>query len=245
MNSVSSFMDVLSHLVKGSMEMMHNHINITDLDEITFHHILQYLPFYDLFLCRRVNNYFKRQIDTYLETSQHFTYDCKLNGIHISNGEYVFDGHTFDYIMSKMPNIRVMKFQRCPEMWGALATTNYDIIRSLCNNLIMLNELHITRSRALDKASFKLLVEWFPNLTHLTVSLFNDNSVEIITKGLANLKYFNLDESVLDDYGPHLEHLGLKIHTFIAADDHNRHKHSIINGLLKGIYQRIDKIIEE
>jgi hypothetical protein len=152
----------------------------------------------------------------------------------MSNGEYTFNGMAFDFILSKMPNIRVMRFEKCPEMYGALATTNYEIIRSLCNNLFMLNELHISRSRGLDKNSFQLLVDWFPNLTHLTVSLYNEASVEIIVKGLANLKYFNLDDSVLDDYGPHLEHLGFKIHTFIAAPDHNNHKQSIIDGLLNG-----------
>ena len=92
----------------------------------------------------------------------------------------------------------------------------------------------MTRCRALDKKSLKHLVDWFPNLTHLTVSVYNETSVEIIVKGFANLKYFNLEDSVLEDYGNHLQHLGLKIHTFIAAADHNNHKNSIIEGLLNG-----------
>ena len=234
MNSVSSVMDAFSHLVKGSIEMITSHTKITDLDEHSFHHILEYLTLHEVFLCRRVNKYFMRQIESYLENYRHFTYDCRMNGIKMLNGEYVFNGLTLDFMLSKMPNVRVMRFERCPEMRGALATTTFNIIRSLANNLVMLNELHITRTRALDRPSIQLLVDWFPNLTHLTMTVYNETLVEIVVRGLANLKYFNLDDSVLNNYGPHLEHLGLKIHTFIAAPDHSNYKTSIIDGLLKG-----------
>ncbi|XP_054160283.1 uncharacterized protein LOC128958448 [Oppia nitens] len=238
MNSLNSLtdslMDTLSHIVKGSVELIRHPKHITDLDEHSFHHMLRYLPLTDVFVCRQVSRFFLRQADSFLENCHHLTYGCRLNGVHISNGEYVFNGQVFDYVVSKMPNIRVMKFAKCPEMRFALATTNYDIIFTLTNHLVMLNELHITRCRALDMKSIKLLVDWFPNMTHLTVSVYNETSLEIITKGLANLKYFNLDDSVLDNYGNHLQLLGLKIHTFIAAADHNNHKTSIIDGLLNG-----------
>ncbi|CAG2105602.1 unnamed protein product [Medioppia subpectinata] len=234
-NSLSDIMDVLSHIMKGSVDLLgRRQTHITDLDEHSFHHILQYLSLFDVFLCRKVNKYFLRQIDAYLENCRQMTYNCKLNGDHFFNGEHVFNGRAFDSVVARMPNIRVMRFKRCPKMRSSLATTNYNIVSSLTNHLIMLNELHLTRCRSLDTKSLKLLVEWFPNLTHLTLSVYNETSVEIIAKGFANLKYFSLEDSVLEDYGNHLQHLGLKIHTFVAAVDHNNHKNSLITGLLNG-----------
>ncbi len=227
-------MDILTQLVKGSIEFLTKTIRITDLDSDSFQQILKYLSLADLFMCRGVNKYFMKNIDEYLESVRIMTYNCELNGIKMRNGEYIFNWGAFDFILSKMPNLRILRFGKCPHMFGALATCGFNIVESIAYNLVMLNQLHITRCRALNRSSFELLVDSFPNLTHLTVTIYNESYVEIITKGLTNLKYLNLDQSCLSDYGSHLTHFGPKICSFIASPDHNDHKKSIIDGLVNG-----------
>lgn len=236
-----NIMDLITQLVKGSFTT--KHIRITDLEEYCFQHILRYISLKQLFYIRGVNKYFLKNVDQYLQNERVMKYTCDLNGIKMLNGEYVFNGRLFDFILSKMPNVRVIKFDERDEMCGALSTTHYNVIQSMAYNLIMLNELHITRCRAITKPNIELLVETFPNLTHLTITLYNENLVKIIVERLTNLKYFNLDQSILSDYGQHLVHFGSKIRTFIAAPDYNDFKYSIINGLLKGYGRNLEELV--
>lgn len=218
---------------------LYNHIfthqpTLIDLDEECLFEIFRNLTLQNLASLRATCSFLNKAVGDYLAKCDAFTYTCRLNGVELSNGQYQFNLIAFESALKSMPNLRILSFERCSVMKSILATAHVDIMDMITNNLAHLKELHISRSLAINQNSIALLVAYYPKLTHLTMDIFNEKQLEMIIEGLDHLKYLNLGNSILTNYGTSLRKLSSRIKTFIAPYDYKNEKMFILKNLCEG-----------
>lgn len=214
-----------------SNETTTSSVSLNDLDDYCLAQIFEYLDFKEIVRCREVCRRLHQSIMHYLDTRKQFTYDCKLNGTNLHYGQYRFNLAAFSGALQHMPNIRSLSFDRCSTMNLTLATCQLNLIEIICTNIYELREFHIGRSLSIDHLSLTKLIYDFPELSHLTVSIFNERHLELIVDGFSHLQYLNLDNSILSGYADILRRLSNNIKTFIAPGDFNNEKMSILDAL--------------
>lgn len=205
-----------------------------DLDDYSLVNIFFFLPLRDLVrlsgTCERLN----KLVKDYLESRKSLTYTCDINGVEMINGHYRFNMVALNYILQHMPNLRALTFEKCQRMYMILATSQADIVEQLTTKATNLQELHIGRARSINQGTVANLINGMPELTHLSVDIFNEELLRMIAQGFDKLRYLNLGNSVINNYAQYLKHLPRTIRTLIAPDAFNDDQMSIIEALSSG-----------
>lgn len=197
--------------------------------------VFKYLTIRDLARCRQVCRAVKKSVDSYMDAHLSVTYDCTMNGI-VNNRPYQFNMDAFMFILKQMPNLQIIKFEQCQLMKLIVANCQPVLITNITRQLYQLKQLHIGRSMALNADTITELRYAFPDLTHLTVSIFNEQLLEHIIQSFPRLQYLNLDHSILYRYSAILKKLESNIKTLILPPDLDNGKFSLIDALSKGNY---------
>lgn len=216
--------------------------NINALDPDCFLIVFRYLSIHDLVQCRSVCQYWLQNVDFYFIKLTSFNFDGRLNGAERRNGQYIFNATAFNTIVTKMPNLRVLHLNKSKIVNNALAVSEYNVLLDVARHCPKIEQIHVGRCRGFNRAGFVTLVDNCATLTHLTITLYNEGQLEILIKGLPQLRYLNLRHSVLGNYAPCLEHLGDRIETLVAAPDYGNHKIDFIESLVKGNGRRLEEL---
>lgn len=219
--------------------------SLADLDDYCFANIFRCLPLRDLVRLRRVCRRLHFSVGEYLDTRRHFVYSCAENGVALDgNGHYRFNLAAFDFALAHMPNLRSLAFERCSVMKLTMATCNQDLLERVTSSLYDLKMLQLPRSLAITPKAVDRLLAVFPELSHLTVTLFSEEMLAAIVDGLRHLKYLNLAESLLYDYAPLLRRLPPTIRTFIAPVDAKEGKGAMLDALCLGRFGRPYNVVK-
>lgn len=221
-------------MIQQAVQSHHRPQGLCCLNDHCLFNIFRFLDLDDLIRLRLVCHRINKTIEDYFQLQSSFNYDCRINGNRMFLGQYLFNIGAFDFIMKKMPNIRSLYFDRCKMLRSCLATCHYNLLDTMASTLKNLKELHIGRAFFITPESLQRFIKSFPELTHLTITLYNESSLSLIVEGFKKLTYLNLDHSVLYGYAQILEHLPSSIKTLILPLDHKNDKFEIIHSLLKG-----------
>lgn len=211
-------------------------VTLLDLDDYCLNSIYRHLGWRDLVRCRSVCRRLRTTVEEYLNIQKELTYGCELNGVKVRRGQYQFNLAALDFILRHMPNLQTLRFERCSVMRSTLATCQFNLVDRMVSLLYDLRELHLTRTLAIGGTTISQLATRFPELTHLTVSVFNEDLLETIVTRFEHLRYLNLDSSILCGYGPVLRRLPPSIRTLIMPADLNNEKHQILDSLCQGLW---------
>ncbi|KAJ6221965.1 hypothetical protein RDWZM_000510 [Blomia tropicalis] len=243
---VTAFPFIQQHLLGRQMlangQWTSTIINLSDLDDYCLSHIFKFLPTRDVIKCRRVCRRLMNAAHEYLDTRKRFTYTSHLNGQSIKDGHFHFNLEAFDFALRYQPHLRSLTFENNPAMKHTLATCPHNIFDLICERLHDLKELHITRSLAINTSTITKLVQTFPELTHLTITIYNEEILGIIVDNLKHLKYLNLADSILYNYEPILLRLPETIQIFIAPVDLKNQKIAIVDALANGNGKNLERL---
>lgn len=209
--------------------------SITDLDDYYLMYIYQYLNFDDLIRCRQVSRRFMESIDKYFCLQKKFVYNCQSHCVSLNNGHYQINIDAFKFIIKRMPNLQILRFERCSMMRSALAICHYNLFNDITQHLNNLKELHIGRAFFINADTLGQLARALPQLTHLTISIYNENLLQLIVEKFRKLSYLNLLQSAIYDYSEILRNLPSTIKTLILPITHINDQFKILQNLFNGI----------